>query len=85
MLADLVVRLVSRYGARNWLAVRRGMASPGLVGDTSMENRRSRGVQERMLEAMEALGVPASLATERPDVSAYPGAKKLYAQMMEGS
>jgi hypothetical protein len=82
MLADLVVRLVTRYGALDWLSVRRGMASPGLVRDVHGENRRSRGVQKRMREAMVKLGIPESFAEKRPDVSSYPGAARLYQELL---
>ncbi len=61
---DYVYRLVRRAefrnlppGARNLLALKRGLASPGLVGDFEERQARSRSVRSRAIQAAESLGI----------------------------
>jgi hypothetical protein len=77
MLADLVRRLVVSYGAGTWLAVRRGMASPGLVRDDVESKQRSRAVRARFEEALRKAGADPAFMYRKPDASGYPGAARL--------
>jgi peptidoglycan hydrolase-like protein with peptidoglycan-binding domain len=85
MLADLVRRLVQNYGADSWLAVRRGMASPGLVADRAEANKRSRHVRDRFEEALRVASVPVSFMNERPDLSNFSGAGALLPRVREAA
>jgi hypothetical protein len=77
MLADFVVRLVRRYGAQNWLAVRRGMASVNLIGDINETKPRSKDVRARFADALKKSGVDPASMYEKPVVDNYPGARSL--------
>lgn len=83
---DYVHRLVKRSEFRSLpadhrtiLALKRGMASPGLLTDTGEHEARSRTVRRRAIEAAAALGIDEDkLYTRVPlDWSDYRGAKEL--------
>jgi hypothetical protein len=84
MLADFVRRLVKNYGADSWLAVRRGMASPGLVKDGGETHKRSLGVRSRFEKALRKSGADPSFMFKKPDTSGYPGAAELLRRLKGG-
>ena len=72
MFADYVWRLLSRDEfrelpdeAKNWLAIKRGLASPALMADYAETHERSRSVRRRAEEAAEALGLDPGFLRER--------------------
>ncbi|MFV8755741.1 hypothetical protein ACNOYE_34755 [Nannocystaceae bacterium ST9] len=86
LFADYVYRLIHRDEfaelpsvARNWLAVKRGLASPSLMADHAETKERSRTVRQRADEAAEAVGLdPAFLRDRVPNVwPDFPGAVEL--------
>jgi hypothetical protein len=78
MLADMVVRMVQRYKAQDWLAVRRGMKGLKFIKDETGST--SLGIRGRFYEALSNTGVAdrESFAKQRVDVIRYPGARALY-------
>ncbi|MCY7392043.1 MAG: hypothetical protein LH647_11335, partial [Leptolyngbyaceae cyanobacterium CAN_BIN12] len=80
MLADFVERIIRKYGAKNWLAVRRGMASPKLVSDYSeTKHPRSKKVRERFTEALMKNGIsnPEDFMKAPVSIKGYSGAAKI--------
>jgi hypothetical protein len=83
---DYVFRLVKRAEFRSLapehrtiLAIKRGLASPGLLADHGETQIRSRTVRRRAIEAAGSVGLPESVLEQRvplewPD---YPGAREL--------
>ena len=86
LFADYVRRLIDRdefsrlpAAAKNWLAIKRGMAAPSLMADHAELEERSRTVRARADAAAEAMGIDPAFLRERvpqawPD---YPGAREL--------
>ncbi len=88
LFVDYVRRLIDRDefsslppAAKNWLAIKRGLASPSLMADHAETHERSRTVRERADEAARALGLDPALLRDRvPEVwPNYRGARELLA------
>ena len=86
LFVDMIRRLIARDEftelppvARNWLAIKRGLASPTLMADHAETKERSRTVRQRADEAAEAAGLdPSFLRTRVPNVwPDYRGAQEL--------
>ena len=86
LFADYVHRLLQRDefrelppAAKNWLAIKRGMAAPSLMADHAELEERSREVRRRADAAAEALGIDqAYLRSRVPEVwPDYRGAQEL--------
>jgi len=58
---------------RNWLAVRRSMASLRTMYDVNEEGQRARDVRKRFAADLEAIGVDPDFMYEQPRVLDYPG------------
>lgn len=85
MLASFVRAMVIKYGADSWLAVRRGMASPGLVKDKAETHERSLGVRSRLEKALRMSGADPGFLFKRPDVSRQPDASELFRRLRAGT
>lgn len=83
MMADMVFRLVKKYKARNWLAVRRGMKAVRLVDDYAEREKTSQGVRSRFYTGLTQAGVanPETFMQQTVDVSSYPGVKAIYEKL----
>ncbi|MFV8750360.1 hypothetical protein ACNOYE_07400 [Nannocystaceae bacterium ST9] len=86
LFVEMIRRLIERdefqhlpAAAKNWLAIKRGLASPTLISDHAETHERSRTVRERADEAARALGLdPAFLRDRVPEAwPAYRGAREL--------
>lgn len=86
LFADMVRRLIERDefrnlppAAKNWLAIKRGLAAPSLMADHAETEERSRTVRERADEAARVVGIdPAFLRDRVPEAwPLYRGAKEL--------
>ncbi len=86
LFVDYVHRLIQRDefselppAAKNWLAIKRGLASPTLMPDHAETKERSRSVRQRADEAAVEIGLdPAFLRARVPNVwPDYPGAERL--------
>ncbi|NVB40333.1 hypothetical protein G6O69_21005 [Pseudenhygromyxa sp. WMMC2535] len=66
---------------RNWLALKRGMASPSLVDDVGESNARSATSRRNATKAAQALGIPEDYLYETVplDWPRYPGGRELIA------
>lgn len=89
MAAAYAASMIRNYGAKDWLAVRRGWAATGLVSDTGEEKQRSRDVRTRLVKDVQAVtGWSASEATrfvESPSkLGKWPGANGVYALLRRG-
>lgn len=58
---------------RNWLAIRRSMASLDVFYDYEETTDRAKGVRERLTENLEQIGVDPMFMYEKPTSSGYPG------------
>jgi hypothetical protein len=86
LFADMVRRLIERDefkglppDAKNWLAIKRGLAAPSLMADHAELESRSRTVRERADEAARELGIDPAFLRERVPESwpAYLSAREL--------
>lgn len=90
MFADFVSRIVKGYfpklppSARNWLSIRRAMASLGVMYDHEEKNKsgRAKAVRERLENDLIAVGADPDLMWRTPRVSDYPGAKTVYQALL---
>jgi hypothetical protein len=79
MFTATIARLIKAYFPdlppehRNWLALRRSMASLKTFYDYKEEGERAPAVRERLTKDLAAIGVDPSFMYERPSASNYPG------------
>jgi len=68
---------------RNWLAVRRSMASLKTFYDYEEEGERAKAVRKRFAENLKQIGVDPSFMYEHPSVSGYPGNQAVWDALRE--